>query len=108
MKQSEVHNEPEKTQSALREKILDVAEELFAEKGYTQTSIREITKRAHCNISAVNYYFHGKKNLYVEVFRRHMHAIRDQRIHNIRRVLLNQTEQTTLEALLQSFATAFL
>ena len=108
MKQSEVHNEPEKTQSDLREKILDVAEELFAEKGYAQASIREITKRAHCNISAVNYYFHGKENLYVEVFRRHMHAIRDQRIHSIRRVLLNQTEQTTLEEVLQSFTTAFM
>ena len=108
MKQSEVHNDPPKTQSDLRVKILDMAEELFAEKGYGQTSIREITKRAHCNTSAVNYYFHGKENLYIEVFRRHMHAIRDQRIHSIRRILLNQTEQTSLEALLQSFASAFL
>ncbi|MBW2331823.1 MAG: TetR/AcrR family transcriptional regulator [Deltaproteobacteria bacterium] len=108
MDKSKGHNELEKTESDLREKILDVAEGLFAEKGYAQTSIRDITKGAHCNISAANYYFHGKENLYVEVFRRHMHAIRDQRIHGIRSVLLNQTEQTTLEALLQSFAAAFL
>lgn len=108
MNQSKGYNEPEKTESDLRGKILDVVEELFAEKGYAQTSIRDITKGAHCNISAVNYYFHGKENLYIEVFRRHMHAIRDQRIHSIRRILLNQTEQTSLEALLQSFAVAFL
>lgn len=98
MKQSEANNEPEKTQSDLRQKILDVAERLFAEKGYAQTSIRDITKRAHCNISAVNYYFHGKKNLYVEVFRRHMHAIRDlrdlriEKIHRLRCAALKMTK----------------
>jgi AcrR family transcriptional regulator len=108
MNQSKGHNKPEKTESDLCEKILDVAEGLFAEKGYAQTSIREITKQAHCNISAVNYYFHGKESLYVEVFRRHMQAIRHQRIHSIHRILLKQTEQTSLEALLQSFAADFL
>jgi len=108
MKQSGVHDEPEETKSTLREKILDVAEGLFAEKGFTQTSIREITKRAHCNISAVNYYFHGKENLYVEVFRLHMNAVRDHRILAIREFLSRREEQRTLEELIHSFATAFL
>ena len=108
MKQPNVHTSVEKSEANLRKRILDVAEELFAEKGFTGTSIREVTKRAGCNLAAVNYYFHGKENLYVEVFQRHMHTIRDQRINSIRRILLNQTEQTALEALLQSFATEFL
>lgn len=59
MNQSKGHNKSEKTESDLREKILDVVEGLFAEKGYAQTSIRKITKRAHCNISAVNYLTFG-------------------------------------------------
>ena len=108
MKQSGLHKKAGKARSSLREKILDVAEELFAEKGYAKASIREITKRANCNISAVNYYFHGKENLYVEVFRRHMYAIRDQRILAIREFLSKKEEQRTLEELIQSFATAFL
>ena len=108
MKQSEVHNEPERTQSTLREKILDSAEELFAEKGYTQTSIREITKRANCNIASINYYFHGKENLYIEVFRLHMNALRDRRIDTIRDFLSDKRERGTLEGLIRRFAEAFL
>ena len=45
-----------------RQSILDAAEELFAEKGFTGTSIREITQQAKCNIASVNYYFHGKES----------------------------------------------
>ena len=108
MKQSEEHKKAEKARGTLRKEILDVAEELFAEKGYTKTSIREITKRAHCNISAVNYYFHGKENLYVEVFRLHMNDLRDRRIDAIREFLSDKRERGTLEELIHRFAEAFL
>ena len=47
-----------------REQILSAAEVLFAEKGFSYTSIRDITEKADCNLAAVNYYFHGKENLY--------------------------------------------
>jgi len=108
MKQPKAHPVEERPGRDLRGRILDVAEGLFAEKGFAQTSIREITKRADCNVAAVNYYFHGKENLYVEVFRRHMHAIRDKRIYSIRKVLSDQRGQMDLEALLKSFTAAFL
>ena len=52
-----------------RERLLDVAERLFAEKGYTAVSIREITKAAGASLAAVNYHFKSKKDLYMEVFR---------------------------------------
>ncbi|MBL7189354.1 MAG: TetR/AcrR family transcriptional regulator [Phycisphaerae bacterium] len=108
MKQSEEHKKAEKAQSTLREKILDVAEGLFAEKGYVQTSIREITKRAHCNIASVNYHFHGKENLYIEVFRLHMNDLRDRRIDAIREFMSDKRERGTLEELIHRFAEAFL
>lgn len=92
----------------LRLKILDVAEELFAEKGFKGTSIREITQQANCNIASVNYYFHGKENLYVEVFRLHMNALRDRRIDAIREFLSDKRERGTLEELIHRFAEAFL
>ncbi len=53
-----------------KEKILDVANELFAEKGFSGTSIREIAKLADVNLSAVNYHFTNKETLYSEVFQR--------------------------------------
>ncbi|MFT6602493.1 MAG: AcrR family transcriptional regulator, partial [Bacteriovoracaceae bacterium] len=53
-----------------KEKILDVANELFAEKGFKGTSIREIAKIADVNLSAVNYHFTNKETLYAQVFQR--------------------------------------
>ena len=52
-----------------KERILDTAEELFAQNGYSAVSVRQITTLAQCNLAAVNYHFGNKKNLYLEVFR---------------------------------------
>lgn len=52
-----------------RERILEKAEALFAEKGYHGIGVREITTAAKCNMASVNYYFNNKKNLYMEIFR---------------------------------------
>ena len=43
--------------------ILDVAEMLFAEKGFDGTSIRDISKEAKINIAMVSYYFGSKERL---------------------------------------------
>ena len=91
-----------------REQILGAAEDLFAEKGFSHTSIRDITEKADCNLAAVNYHFHGKENLYIEVFRLRMSTIRDLRINAVREFLSNKPEQKTLEELIQIFAKAFL
>lgn len=51
-----------------KEKILEVANDLFADKGFSGTSIREIAKEADVNLSAINYHFSNKENLYCQVF----------------------------------------
>lgn len=43
--------------------ILEVAETLFAEKGFDGTSIRNIAKEAKINIAMVSYYFGSKERL---------------------------------------------
>jgi AcrR family transcriptional regulator len=43
--------------------ILEVAETLFAEKGFDGTSIRDISKVAKINIAMVSYYFGSKEHL---------------------------------------------
>jgi AcrR family transcriptional regulator len=88
-----------------RERLLDAAERLFAENGFAATSVRDITATASSNVAAVNYHFGGKHNLYHEVFRRRMAAMRDQRIASIRQV---QGGANSLEGVLYAFATAFL
>ncbi len=55
--------------TSTRDRLLEVAERLFAEKGFDGVGIREITSEAGCNVSAVNYYFGNKKGLYMAVFK---------------------------------------
>ena len=43
--------------------ILEVAETLFAEKGFDGTSIRGISRQAETNIAMISYYFGSKERL---------------------------------------------
>jgi AcrR family transcriptional regulator len=89
-----------------RERILDRAEALFAQKGYRAVSVREITSAAECNLAAVNYHFGNKENLYLEVFRSRWvpRAIRVQ--ESFRKSLARQgslSEAKVVRALAQAF-----
>jgi AcrR family transcriptional regulator len=53
-----------------RERVLEAAGELFAERGFREATIREIKDRAGANLSAVNYYFRDKETLHEEAIRR--------------------------------------
>jgi AcrR family transcriptional regulator len=55
-----------------RQKILDTACRLFAEKGYRGTTVALICRGAGANIAAVNYHFGSKENLYQQAWR-HAH-----------------------------------
>jgi AcrR family transcriptional regulator len=46
-----------------REHILIVAEELFAEKGFDGTSVRDIAQQAGVNLAMISYYFGSKEKL---------------------------------------------
>ncbi|OEY67110.1 TetR/AcrR family transcriptional regulator [Marinobacter sp. X15-166B] len=57
-------------QSDTVDRILDAAEELFAERGFAETSLRMITGKAKVNLAAVNYHFGSKNALIQAVFAR--------------------------------------
>ena len=50
-----------------RERLLDAAGRLFAEKGFDATGIREICEKADANVASVNYHFGDKEKLYEAV-----------------------------------------
>ena len=53
-----------------KERILDTAERLFAERGYSATSLRSIIAAADVNLASVHYHFHSKEALLEAVFLR--------------------------------------
>ena len=44
-------------------KILDVAEELIAKKGFDGTSVRDICSKANINVAMISYYFGSKEKM---------------------------------------------
>lgn len=46
------------------DRLLHVAIEVFAERGFRATTVREICTRASVNVASVNYYFRSKEALY--------------------------------------------
>ena len=46
------------------ERLLQKAIEVFAERGFRATTVREICTRAKVNVASVNYYFRSKEALY--------------------------------------------
>ncbi len=61
---------PRKGSAKTYKSLLAVASEVFAKKGYRDTTIAEICERAGANIAAVNYHFGDKETLYRESWRR--------------------------------------
>jgi AcrR family transcriptional regulator len=62
-------------EDALRtqQRLLEVARDAFAEKGYREATVSEICERAKSNVAAVNYHFGDKETLYVKTWRHAFH-----------------------------------
>src|SRR5258707_13907322 len=52
-----------------RQRLMDAAGPIFADRGYRATTVREICTQASVNLALVNYHFGDKENLYVEAVR---------------------------------------
>ncbi len=85
---------PRRSMRRLREKenryntILKAAEELFARKGFNQTSIEEVADLAEVSTGAVYFYFKNKDDLLIKL----MHEIG----HFLRKLLGEEFEKTDL------------
>lgn len=62
-----------------KQRIIDVAARLFAERGFENVSLRDITQAAGANIAAVNYHFGSKVGLLAQVFDHHAEPINRRR-----------------------------
>jgi len=98
---------PNKKNTTTRDRLLEVAEMLFAQKGYDAVSVREITTAARCNLAAVNYHFGNKKALYLNVFRE-LWMFRAQRILACFEENLADHDKTSPAVVIQSLAEALI
>jgi AcrR family transcriptional regulator len=91
---------------SVQDRLIEAAEELFCRRGFNETSVRDIAALAGCNVASVNYYFGGKDNLYLEIWRRRLALIRETRLASIEKVM-SASSRPQLEDLLRSYATSF-
>jgi AcrR family transcriptional regulator len=94
-------------EKSVQDRLIEAAEELFCRRGFNETSVRDIAAGAECNVASVNYYFGGKDNLYLEVWRRRLVFMRDIRLASIEKVM-SASDRPQLEDLLRSYAVSFI
>ena len=66
-------------QSATHDRLLNAAEQLFAEHGIAATSLRAITSHAAANLASVHYHFGSKEALVEAVFARRLGPLNRER-----------------------------
>lgn len=83
-------------------KILNAAELLFADKGFSGTSLREITSIAEVNLAAVNYHFGSKKELIKALMKRYLDELTPSLVKSLKDIL-ESNEEKNLEDVFSAF-----
>ena len=82
-----------------QQKILDAAQSLFAETGFNDTSLRQITSLAEVNLAAVNYHFGSKKELIQAVLQRYLRVLMVRLDQEFNRLLAAQQPNNLTQVL---------
>lgn len=67
-------------ESGSKRRLMDAAEQLFAEKGFEAVSVRDITGLSKTNVAAVNYHFGNRESLLELVMMRYMLPVTEERL----------------------------
>jgi AcrR family transcriptional regulator len=87
-----------------KERILRVAERLFAEHGYDGVSTRALAAAAGVQLALLSYYFRNKLGIYRAVFERRIKPISAQRRAALRRVMDRQDPAPSIEGVLDALS----
>lgn len=85
-----------------RIRLLEVAGQVFAEKGFAGATSKEICRRARVNVAAINYHFRGFDNLYQAVLKEA--AARMPSVEMFRSALSGETDPKAKLAAILGFA----
>jgi AcrR family transcriptional regulator len=86
-----------------RDRLLDVAEELFSEKGVSGTSLRLLTRTAGTNLAAVHYHFGSKDGLLDAVLERRARAMNRERLADLACLEASPDAEPRVEDILRAF-----
>ncbi|MDX3907162.1 MAG: TetR/AcrR family transcriptional regulator [Pigmentiphaga sp.] len=78
-------------------RLLDVAELLFAEHGFTAASVRQIAQSAGVNQALINYHFKTKQGLFMAVFERRCRVLMQERQELLAQAMRRGAEQGKVE-----------
>ena len=87
-----------------KERILRVAERLFAEHGYDGVSMRALAAGADVQLALLSYYFGNKLGIYRAVFERRINPLSAQRRATLRRVMERQHPLPSIADVLDALA----
>ncbi len=86
-----------------RTRILDTAEDLFAQAGPAAVTLRSIAAAAGVNIAAVNYYFGSKEKLFEEMFLRRIVPLNEERLARLAACMAAADGHPSPEAIVTAF-----
>lgn len=90
-----------------RARLLEAAAEIFAERGYADGAVREVTGRAGANLAAVGYHFGSKEKLFQEAVRERLRELNGRRRADLAAARAAAAPgPIALEAVLRAFAGA--
>jgi len=91
-----------------KERLLNAAERLFAERGFAAVSIRDLSGEAGVNVAAVNYHFQSKDNLYAAVLLRRVQPTKKRIMEALARVPTDAAGRPRVDALIHAFVSTYL
>jgi AcrR family transcriptional regulator len=96
---------PERGRGAdTRERLLDAAEQIFAERGFEGASIRAVTQAAGASVSAANYHFGSKEALLRETLLRRVGPLNERRLARLDALEENADDHPLeLETIIEAF-----
>lgn len=94
----------EVTNVSKRDRILDAAEALFAERGFDGVTLRQIASSAGVDVALANYHFGKKLELFNAVFERRAALLNQSRLDALRKVQAEQTDSgPSVEQIIEAF-----
>lgn len=91
-----------KAEPSVRERILEVAERLFAEYGMTGVGLRAITTEAKVNLASIAYHFGSKDGLLEALFAQRAAPIAEERLRLLA-LACDKSDPPKLEDILDAF-----